>query len=196
MTSQPGWASTRSPAPALVAVWSPRLASTLVHQALRLIVEADRHACTATAAAEAMEAVMPGGLATTHRLMLSQRGIARLLIWSRRFDPRPNWTLRATDLQATSAAVDLLWTRAGEIRADHIISGPLGTASRREARRVADVHAAAFGAAFTGVRLISLTPAPPKQEIVPAVPGAGIPVSTPQPRLRRGPATPQPRAGS
>ena len=46
--------------------------------------------------------------------------------------------------------------------------GPLSRADRNRARCAADVCAAAFGAAFVGVRLISLAPVAPAQELIAA----------------------------
>jgi len=160
-----GWASMRSPAPDIVAEWSPRLLGTLVHLAVRRVVESDRRIVDADSATAAMRAVLPPGLAVTHRLMLMQRGRMRLLVWGERFDPRPDWAFVGAELVVDDVAIDLLWSRDGYVRADELKSGPLSTSNRRQAHNIADVCADAFGAASTGVRLISLAPSAARAEL-------------------------------
>jgi hypothetical protein len=168
MTPGAAWPSTCSPAPQIVAQWSPRLVGTLVRLAVHRVVEADRRVVDGRAVTEIMKAVLPPGLSVTHRLMLTQRGVARLLVWGEHFDPRPGWTPLEGEQLACGASVDLLWTRAGRVRADSLTMGPLSRADRSRARRAADVCAAAFGAEFVGVRLISLAPVAPARELITA----------------------------
>lgn len=166
MTPGAGWPSTCSPTPTLVAQWSPRLVGTLVRLAVRRVVETDRLIVDGRAATEIMKTVLPPGLSITHRLMLTQRGVARLLVWGERFDPRPAWTPLDVGKPAGEVAVALLWTRAGRVRADELTIGPLSQAGRRQAQRTAAACAATFGPAFGGVRLISLAPVAPAWELI------------------------------
>jgi len=168
MTPAADWVSTRSPAPQLVARWSPRLVDTLVLLAITGVVEADRPVADRRAASAEIRAILPDGLSTTHRLMILQRAAGRLHVWGERFDPRPGWTPVGADLAAEVLTAAVLWTRMGRVRADLLESGPLSRGSRRRARRVAETCAAQFGGAFAGVRLISLAPAAPGWEDIQA----------------------------
>jgi hypothetical protein len=159
MTRGADWASTRSPAPQLVEQWSPRLVDTLVRVAIGRMLWSGLTVPDRTAASDAIRAVVPAGLSTTHRLMLVQRGAGRVLVWGERFDPRPAWTLVDVDVAVDGIVADLLWTRAGRIRVDQLETGPLSRASRRHARRVAAACSVQFDGACDGVRLISLAPA-------------------------------------
>lgn len=165
MTAGAGWPSTCSPAPAIVAQWSPRLVGTLVRLALGRVIATDRRIVDGRVATEMMKTVLPPGLSVTHRLMLTQRGVVRLVIWGERFDPRPGWTpLQGVLVEDVTA--ELLWSRGEQVRADALANGPLSRTDRARAQRTAEVCAAAFGDAFAGVRLISLAPAAPTWELI------------------------------
>lgn len=168
MTLSGGWPSTCSPAPQIVAHWSPRLVGTLLRLAVHRVVEADRRIVDGRAATQIMKSVLPPGLSVAHRLMLTQRGVARLLVWGERFDPRPGWTPLDAERLPDNATVDLLWMRSGRVRADLLMTGPLARAHRGRAGSAAEVCTVAFGAAFAGVRLISLAPVAPVWELITA----------------------------
>lgn len=105
------------------------------------------------------EAVVPAGLATMHRLMIIQRVGQALAAWLDTYDPRPDWRPLGIEAAAGTLHIDLLWVNAsGKVRADHLKIGALNARGRAEAALIHDAGQATFGAAWRGVRLISLRP--------------------------------------
>jgi hypothetical protein len=153
------WPSTNSPAPRAVAEWSPALIGVLVRAAVQHCVLEPITALSNQHLQLHAEAVLPPGLATIHRLMVTQRVGQGLAVWLDAYDPRPDWRPLGIEAAAGKLRIDLLWINAsGNIRADHLRSGALNARARAEAARIHDAGHATFGPAWRGVRLISLQP--------------------------------------
>ena len=157
--SPAGWASTSSPAPQLVAHWSPRLIGALTQAAVQHCMLHPISALHNQHLQRHAAAVVPAGLATMHRLMIIQRVGQALAAWLDTYDPRPDWRPLGIEAAAGTLRIDLLWINArGKIRADHLKISALNARGRAEAARIHDAGQTTFGAAWRGVRLISLQP--------------------------------------
>lgn len=153
------WPSTNSPAPRAVAEWSPALIGTLTQAAVQHCMLHPISALRNRHLQLHAEAVLPAGLAPVHRLMVTQRVGQGLAVWLDGYDPRPDWRPLGIQAAAGKLRIDLLWINAsGNVRADHLKSGALNARARAEAARIHDAGHATFGAAWRGVRLISLQP--------------------------------------
>lgn len=153
------WSSTNSPAPRAVAEWSPALICALVRVAVRQCVLEPITALGNQHLQSQAEAVLPAGLASIHRLMITQRVGQGLAVWLDAYDPRPDWRPLGIEAAAGKLRIDLLWINAsGKVRADHLTSGALNARGRAEAARIHDAGQSTFGSAWRGVRLISVQP--------------------------------------